>query len=449
MDRFAWVGEFSSGLVSDTDFRLDKHLPGFLDHPDDVNRKLKLLFLSCGTEDPRYPGQLDLADTLKEHGIRYVWYPTPGVHEWKVWRHALAEFAQKVFQEDRSAAAQTPRRETVKSPEVSSGGQVTFRIFAPKASEVTLTADWLGSAPPPKLAKDERGVWSVTLGPLEPSIYIYSFTVDGVDIPDPVNPRMKLRARTSASLLEVPDESAFWEPHDVPHGAVQINWEKSKAIHGETRAIWIYTPPDYAKTTRRYPVLYLLHGSNDTAAGWTTAGNANFVLDNLLAASKAVPMIVVMPFGHATPFGEPGNDALFEEYLLQDVIPTVETRYRVAPGRQNRAIAGLSMGGGQSLRIGLGRLDLFSAVASFSGAVPGDFETRFAGLLKDAKGTNERLKTLWIGCGRQDSLFGRSSALSELLTKYQVKHVFYPTEGVHNYTVWRKYLAEYAPLLFR
>jgi enterochelin esterase family protein len=134
---------------------------------------------------------------------------------------------------------------------------------------------------------------------------------------------------------------------------------------------------------------------------------------------------------------------------LKDVIPTVEARYRVASGRQNRAISGLSMGGGQSLRIGLGHLDLFSAVASFSGAVPADFESRFQMLLKDARGTNERLKTLWIGCGRQDSLFNRSNNLSELLTKYQVKHIFKATDGVHNYTVWRKYLADYAPLLFR
>ena len=353
-----------------------------------------------------------------------------------------------------SAIAQRPA--ALVSPEVLPDHRVTFRIRAPKASEVTLTTDWLGTAPAPKLAKDESGVWSVTLGPLEPSIYIYSFTVDGVAMADPINPRMKLRASTSASLLEVKaDTPAFWEPHDVPHGAVEINWEKSKAINGETRAIWIYTPPDYQKGTRRYPVLYLLHGSNDTAAGWTTAGYANFVLDNLLAEKKMVPMIVVMPFGHATPFGVPvpaggvSNDALFELYLLQDVIPTLEGKYRVIPGRQNRAIAGLSMGGGQSLRIGLGHLDLFSAVASFSGAIPGDFETRFGDLLKDAPATNGKLKVLWIGCGEQDSLFGRSKNLSDLLTKNQVKHVFRATEGVHNYTVWRKYLAEYAPLLFR
>jgi len=360
-----------------------------------------------------------------------------------------------------AVSGQAPRREpplsdTLQSPEVSSDHRVTFRIIAPKAAEVTLTGDWLGSAPPPKLSKDERGVWSITLGPFEPSIYIYSFNVDSVAIPDPINPRMKLRARTSASLVEVKDDApAFWEARDVPHGGIEINWEKSKAIGGETRAIWIYTPPDYAKTTRRYPVLYLLHGSNDTAAGWTMAGNANFVLDNLLADGKAQPMIVVMPFGHATPFGVPvppggvTNDALFEEYVLKDVIPTVEARYRVSPGRENRAIAGLSMGGGQSLRIGLAHLDLFSAVASFSGAVPTDFETRFAPLLQDSKSTNQKIKTFFIGCGQQDSIFSRSKNLSELLTKYQVKHIFHPIDGVHNYTVWRKYLAEYAPMLFR
>ena len=354
--------------------------------------------------------------------------------------------------------AQTSRREpsladTLKSPEVSPDHHVTFRILAPKATEVTLTGDWLGTTPPPQLTKDDKGIWSVTLGPFEPSIYIYSFNVDGVAIPDPVNPRIKLRARGSASLVEVKDDDAFWEPHDVPHGKVEINWESSKAIAGETRAIWIYTPPDYATTTRRYPVLYLLHGSNDTAAGWTMAGNANFVMDNLLAARKAVPMIVVMPFGHATPFGQPqsggvSNDSLFEDYLLKDVIPTVESRYRVAPGRQNRSLAGLSMGGGQSLKIGLGHLDLFSAVASFSGAVPADFETRFAGILKDPKTLNARLTALWIGCGRQDSLFPRSKNLAVLLEKHEIHHTFYPTDGVHNYTVWRKYLAQFAPLLY-
>lgn len=351
---------------------------------------------------------------------------------------------------------QAQRTSPVISPEVLPDHRVTFRIKAPKASDVTLTGDWLGSAPVPKLTKDDAGVWSVTLGPFEPSIYIYNFTVDGVAMADPINPRIKLRASTSASMVEVKDDApAFWEAHDVPHGAVEINWEKSKVINGETRAIWVYTPPGYEKGARRYPVLYLLHGSNDTAAGWTMAGNANFILDNLLANKKALPMVVVMPFGHATPFGArggvgaPSNDVVFEDYMLKDVIPTVEAKYRVAPGRQNRAIAGLSMGGGQSLRIGLGHLDLFSAVASFSGAIPGDFETRFAGLLKDPQATNAKLKVLWLGCGQQDSLFARSKSVSELLTKHDINHTMRAIDGVHNYTVWKKFLAEYTPLLFR
>jgi enterochelin esterase family protein len=307
-----------------------------------------------------------------------------------------------------------------------------------------------------KMTKDASGVWSVTLGPLPPSIYLYSFTVDGMTIADPVNPRMKLRARTSASMVEVPAETpALWQERDVPHGSVQINWQKSKAIHGETRWFWVYTPPGYEKdTTRRYPVLYLFHGSNDTAAGWTLAGNANFILDNLQAENRAVPMIVVMPFGHAVPFTAPRseqgkNTELFEQHLLQDVIPTVESKYRVAAGRQNRAIAGLSMGGGQSLTIGFNHLDLFSAVAAFSAAVPGDFETRYAQALGDAKGLNAKLKLLWIGCGKDDSLFARSQKLSEFLKAHDIKHTFRSSEGAHTYTVWRLYLGELAPLLFR
>jgi enterochelin esterase-like enzyme len=346
--------------------------------------------------------------------------------------------------------AQAP--DTLVSPEVRPDCRVTFRIRAPKASEVTFFGDWMPVGSQEKMTKDSDGVWSVTLGPLAPSIYLYSFTLDGVTIADPVNPRIKLRSRTSASMVEVPAETpAIWQIRDVPHGSVEINWQKSKALNGETRSFWVYTPPGYEQDrNRRYPVLYLLHGSNDTAAGWTLAGNANFILDNLIAAKKAVPMIVVMPYGHAVPFGSPRemqakNTALFEEYLLTDVVPLAESKYRVAPGQPNRAIAGLSMGGGQSLSIGFGHLDLFSGIAAFSAAVPADFETRFAKALSSA---SSKLKVLWIGCGRQDSLFERSEKLAGLLTAHEVRHTFRATEGAHTYTVWRQYLAVFAPLLF-
>ncbi len=352
--------------------------------------------------------------------------------------------------------APAPQQPLLVSPEIHADHRVTFRIQAPQADMVTFFGDWMPVGKQEKMTKDEQGVWSVTLGPLPPSIYLYSFTVDGVTMADPVNPRIKLRSRTSASMVEVPSDSpALWQERDVPHGMVAINWHTAKALGGGTRAVWVYTPPGYEKdTSRRYPVLYLFHGSNDTAAGWTLAGNANFILDNLLAEKKAVPMIVVMPYGHAVPFTAPRdqqakNTALFEEYVLKDVKPLVESKFRTMTGREHRAIAGLSMGGGQAITIGFNHLDLFSSVAAMSAAVPADFETRFAQALRAPDKTNAQLKTLWIGCGKQDFLFDRSEKFSALLTANQIRHTFRPTEGLHTYTVWRQYLGEVLPLLFR
>ena len=344
----------------------------------------------------------------------------------------------------------------VVSPEVHGDSRVTFRVQAPKAEDVKFFGDWMPVAKPEPMTKGTDGVWTITVGPLKPSIYIYHFVVDGMTIADPVNPRMKLRARTSASLVEVPPkEPALWQPRDVPHGAVEVNWQKSKVLDGDTRWIWVYTPPGYEKaTSAKYPVLYLFHGSNDIAGGWTLAGNANFILDNLIASKEAKPMIIVMPFGHAVPFGAPRdiqakNTTMFEEYVLRDVMPFIESKYRVASGRQNRAIAGLSMGGGQALHIGFGHTDLFSSIGAFSAAVPGDFEKRFAKVIDDAAGTNRKMQTIWVACGRDDFLFDRSEKLSALLNAKGIKHTWRPTEGNHTYTYWRQYLAEFAPLLFQ
>lgn len=305
------------------------------------------------------------------------------------------------------------------------------------------------------MAKGGDGVWAITVGPLKPSVYIYHFIVDGMTIADPVNPRIKLRARTSASMVEVSSQgSELWEARNVPHGSVDINWHKSKVI-GDERWFWVYTPPGYEKeTSRRYPVLYLFHGSNDIAGGWVLAGHANFILDNLLAEKKATPMIIVMPFGHAVPFGSPRevqakNVTLFEEYVIKDVIPMVEGKYRVAAGRENRAVAGLSMGGGQSLHIGFNNPGAFSAVGAFSAAVPAEFETRFAKALANPSDTNAKLQPIWIACGKDDFLFDRSEKLSALLSAKSIKHTWRATEGNHTYTYWRQYLGEFAPLLFR
>ncbi len=337
--------------------------------------------------------------------------------------------------------------QNVVSPEVAADNRVTFRVAAPKATEVSFFGDWMPTGKTLPMTKDAAGVWSVTTGPLPPSVYIYHFVVDGMTIADPVNPRIKLRARTSASLLEVPGPgNAVWQPRDVPHGNVEINYQKSKVLNGETRWIWIYTPPGYAASNKKYPVLYLFHGSNDTAGGWVLAGHANFVLDNLIAEKKAEPMIVVMPFGHAVPFGSPRevqakNVDTYEQYILQDVMPHVRAKYRIESSRAKTAIAGLSMGGGQSLAIGMRHPDLFSAIGAFSAAVPQDLDKYTAGL-------KEKKPLVWFACGKDDSLFGRSEELSKKLTAASIPHTWRPTPGNHTFTYWRQYLAEFAPLLF-
>jgi len=337
----------------------------------------------------------------------------------------------------------------VVSPEVGADSRVTFRVAAPKASEVLFYGDWMPVGTSKAMQKGTSGVWSITTDALPPSVYIYHFVVDGVTMADPVNPRIKLRARTSASLLEVPGKGdAEWQARDVPHGNVEINWQKSKALNGETRWIWIYTPPGYAASgSKKYPVLYLFHGSNDTAGGWVLAGHANFVLDNLIAEKKAEPMIVVMPFGHAVPFGSPRelqakNVDLYEQYLLEDVMPLVKAKYRTVGTRAKTAIAGLSMGGGQSLGIGMKHLDLFSAIGSFSAPVPQGLEKHMAELKKANP-------LLWVACGKDDSLYQRSADLAAKLKANEVRHTWRATEGAHTFTVWRQNLAEFVPLLFK
>jgi len=350
--------------------------------------------------------------------------------------------------------AQPPPPDTLVSPEVHPDRTATFRIRAPKAGRVTLFGAWMPVGSEQPMTKDAEGIWSVTVGPIEPNGYLYTFTVDGVTVADPINPDVKLRQRTSASLLEIPaTPSALWEARDVPHGSVEVNWLRSKVIDGETRQVFVYLPPGYGKSSARYPVLYLFHGSGDVPASWTQAGKANLILDSLIAEKKAEPMIIVMPAGHAVPFGSPRevqakNTPLFEEYLLKEIMPWVESKYRIAPGRENRAIAGLSMGGGQSSNIGFGHLELFSAIGVFSSSGGPDFAAKYKAQIDDAKATNAKLHVFWMGIGKQDPGYARAKEFSEMLTKGQIHNTFRETEGGHVWAVWRWALGEFAPLLF-
>jgi enterochelin esterase family protein len=359
-----------------------------------------------------------------------------------------------------AAAAFAQQQDTLVSPEVHPDRTITFRLRAPKATEVAVAGEWtrtdgLPNAPQ-KLSKGADGVWSGTVGPVDPNTYIYVFNVDGMTITDPVNPSVKLRARTNASMVSVPGEMP-WEFRDVPHGSVEINLHKSAVLNGAMRQICVYTPPGYDKNrSQRYPVLYLLHGSNDLEVGWTMAGKANLILDNLQAEKKAVPMIVVMPWGHALPFGarpaagQIGNNELYEQYLLNEVVPLVEAKYRIAPGRQNRAIMGLSMGGSQALQIAMGHLDQFGSLGVFgSGISRPDFDTRYRTAAAELSKPEKRLTVVFVGVGKLDPVAKRAKELSDALTAHGVKNTFYETDGGHTYPVWRKLLVESAPMLFK
>jgi enterochelin esterase-like enzyme len=342
---------------------------------------------------------------------------------------------------------QTP---AVRSPEIAPDGSVTFRLRAPEAAAVQVTGEFMKGSK--ALQKDTTGLWMLMVGPLEPEIYHYNFVIDGVKTIDPGNPHVKTGSTpgTIASILEIPAKSpAFYDRQPVPHGDIRTHWYESKSTSA-LRRLTVYTPPGYDAGKNRYPVLYLLHGANADETAWVRLGRMNLILDNLLAAGKMKPYLVVMPFGYGVAPGTPDpagqNAALFRRDLLEDVIPFIAAKYRVQPDREHRAIVGLSMGGGQALNIGLSNIDTFSYVGGFSAALrPPEFEKTFSTLAADSK----KLNLLWVGCGTEDTLFAASKSFSGFLSAKGVKHTFRETPGAHTWMVWRRYLQEVAPLLFR
>jgi enterochelin esterase family protein len=331
---------------------------------------------------------------------------------------------------------------------------VTFRLRAPQAAQVAVTGDFVQG--PQLLARGEDGIWSVTLGPLHPAIYSYTFRVNGVGVLDPANPMIKQGEAGSSSMFEVPgDRPAPYDWQPVPHGTVHVNWYHSKTLD-TPRRIDVYTPPGYETSKSTYPVLYLLHGSGDTETGWTSVGRADMIMDNLIAAGKAKPMVVVMPYGRARrdvylgPIESQPDANLFENDLLKDVVPFAEKLYRISGKPDDRAIAGLSMGGGQAMRIGLHHLELFHAVGLFSAGVRGvNYEEQYKDLVADSAATNKKMKVLYIACGKTDSLFAGAKEFHEVLDKHGVRNTFVASEEGHVWRNWRDYLADLAPQLFR
>jgi len=364
------------------------------------------------------------------------------------------------------APAQVPP--AVDSPSVVDG-KVTFRLRAPAARTVTVSGDFGPDLP---LVRDAAGVWSVTVGPLKPDEYNYNFAVDGVRLTDPSNPNVKIGyvTSTTTSLLHVPGAGPqFYDVQDVPHGEIRTLLYKSRS-NKVTRELTVYLPPGYeANPTKRYPVLYLLHGYANDHNSWHRYGRANDILDNLLAQKAIKPFIVVMPLGYggasvngdgngappanAGAFG--GDFALYERDILEDVIPLIDGKYRTVANRENRAIMGFSMGGMQAGRFGLGHLETFSYVGIMSAGLVGNPASAAAGpdpiapLASDAVAANKRLKLLWIACGVDDSAMAGARQTHEALQKAGIRHTFVESEGAHHWRVWRRYLRDVSPLLFR
>ena len=332
-------------------------------------------------------------------------------------------------------------------PRVNPDRSVTFRIRADEAKSVRITV--LG---PYDLVKGEDGFWTVTTKPLEPGFYYYAVVVDGFTTTDPGSQAFFGWGRYG-SAVEVPGpESDFFAPKDVPHGTVRQQWyfSKSTGAAGAWRRAIVYTPPGYDEDTRkRYPVLYLQHGAGENETSWMNQGHANFILDNLIAAGKAKPMIIVNENG-LPPSGV--NAAAFPEFdtvIAKDLVPFIDKTFRTNAQREQRALAGLSMGGGQAMRIGLNHPELFASIGLFSPALRNlDVAKDYDGRLADAAAINKSLHLLWIGVGQDDSLHDPVKASRDKLEAAGIRHVWIESDGGHVWTVWRKYLVDFASRLF-
>jgi enterochelin esterase-like enzyme len=386
------------------------------------------------------------------------------------------------------AAAQAfgKRPPAPRPPEILSDKSVTFRLSAPNATEVMVNGDWVEGFPPPgiKMTKNDQGAWSVTVGPLAPELWGYTFSVDGVRTLDPGNPLVKRDGSRYDNILLIPGpESELYEAKDVPHGNVSMVWYDS-AILKKVRRMYVYTPPGYETSKERYPVFYLLHGGGGDEDAWYTLGRANLVLDNLIAQKKAKPMIVVMPNGNpnqyaapgaglpAVPMQYPGRGAgpatpaapgaapaakpaammmayagSYPESLAKDIIPFIEKNYRVLVNKDNRAVAGLSMGGGHTVTVTNNNPEMFGYIGVWSaGARNADeaFEKQLAAI--KAAG----VKLYFVGCGLKDSMALEGSRnLANLLQKQGIKYTLRETPGGHSWFNWRIYLGEFAQQLFR
>jgi enterochelin esterase family protein len=360
-------------------------------------------------------------------------------------------------------------RNQVVSPEIHEDLQVSFRIFAPDAHDVSMRGGWMESwGASEALVKNDTGLWTLTLGPLEPEIYTYTFSVDGITLMDPANIRVMRDGRRYASMLLVPGEaSLLYEVKDVPHGTLQKIWYDSPTLE-LSRRMYVYTPPGYESGSDKYPVLYLLHGGGGDEDAWSTLGRTCQIMDNLIAEGRATPMIVVMTNGNPGDAASPGEapprkaeqgdifrmgSGAFEKSLVQDVIPFMEKHFMALSGREHRAVSGLSIGGMQTITLSFDHTEHFDYIGVMSMGIPEprpdgrnwfqDVDERMNNL------SSKGYKLYWIACGTDDFLYEAARNLVGKLEEHSLEYTYRESSGGHTWSNWRLYLSEFAPLLFK
>lgn len=358
-------------------------------------------------------------------------------------------------------------------PRVDSAGRAEFRVKAPDATKIQLNF-WSG--PKLDMEKQPDGFWTVTTPPLVPGFHYYTLIIDGAEVSDPGSHAF-FGGGKDASGIEIPEPgSTYYSPQDVPHGQVREIWYNSK-VTGTWRHALVYLPPSYdTQTNARYPVLYLQHGAGEDETGWTRQGHANFILDNLIAAGKCKPMILVMAYGYARHAGQPAPDltgkpfgspemrkameemiAAFDDDLTQALVPYIDSNFRTLTDRDHRAMAGLSMGGMQTFQVTFAHLDMFSYIGGFSGAAMAfgnqqfDVKTAFNGAMADPDAFAKKVHLLWLGVGTEEPEMMHSGLerLHKSLQDANIQHVFYESPGTaHEWQTWRRDLKDFAPRLF-
>lgn len=470
LNTFAWVGGFSSAPNTKAPQQL-------LPTPEDTKKALKLLWISCGDKDGLITFSKRTHDYLVTNNVPHIYQVIPdGYHDFKVWKQNLYMFSQLLFKPvtaslidqysniptENSNVSAFPASTNIPGaqyPQIQSDNRVLFRIKAPGAQKVQVDLDKKYD-----MVKEEEGSWAITTDPIVEGFHYYSILIDGVAVCDPGSQTFYGMGRM-ASGIEIPEKGVdFYSTKNVTHGQI-----RQVPYYSNTTKSWrrtfVYTPAGYdVNISEKYPVLYLQHGSGEDETGWTNQGKANLILDNLIAAKQAIPMIVVMDNGYARRPSDGGSVnqqqtfSAFESVLTKEVMPMIDSSFRTIPDREHRALAGLSMGANQAITIAMNNLDKFSYLAGFSGTsnYPAtstiDASTFMGGIFKDGKALNNQLKLFWLGLGTKEPnpFPGSVGAFRTMLDNQGIKYVYSESPGTaHEWLTWRRGFKEFASLIFK